>query len=134
MFQSTSLFLNGVQCEGNSYAGLLNNLNVYTTMKSSDLNSIGLNMMYKSLQTTIPDTMAAANFTNNNTNETWIQESTRDGNHMMGSLNFDVGGSNSYLLDNVDVNIRLELAKPSVVLLTDDNEEYIYIVESCTLW
>ena len=134
MFQSTSLFLNGVQCEGNSYAGLLNNLNVYTTMKSSDLNSIGLNMMYKSLQTTIPDTMTAANFTNNNTNETWIQESTRDGIHMMGSLNFDVGGSNSYLLDNVDVNIRLELAKPSVVLLTDDNEEYIYIVESCTLW
>ena len=103
-------------------------------MKSSDLNTIGLNMMYKSTQTTIPDTMVAANFANNNTNETFIQESVRQGIHMMGPLNFDIAGSNSYLLDNVSVNIRLELAKPSLVLLTDDNEQYIYVVDSCKLW
>ena len=103
-------------------------------MKSSDLNSKGLNMMYKSLQTTIPNAMGVANFANNNSNEAWIQESTRHGIHMMGPLNFDVSGSNSYLLDNVSINIRLELAKPSVVLLTDDDEEYIYIVDSCKLW
>ena len=43
-------------------------------MKISDLNTIGLNMMYKSTQTTIADTMAPANFANNNTNEAFIQE------------------------------------------------------------
>ena len=53
---------------------------------------------------------------------------------MMGPLNFDIAGSNSYLLDNVSVNNRLELAKPSLVLLTDDAEEYIYVVDSCKLW
>ena len=52
---------------------------------------------------------------------------------MMGPLNFDIAGSNSYLMDNVIVNIRLELAKPSLVLLTDDDEEYIYVVDSCKL-
>ena len=51
---------------------------------------------------------------------------------MMGPLNFDVAESNSYLLDNVSINIRLELAKPSVVLLTDDDEEYICIGGSCS--
>ena len=62
IFQSHSLFLNGVQCEGNSYTGLLNNLYVYTFMKTSDLNTIGLNMMYKSTQTTFADTMVPGNF------------------------------------------------------------------------
>ena len=42
-------------------------------MKISDLNTIGLNMMYKSTQTTIADTMTPANFANNNTNEAFIQ-------------------------------------------------------------
>ena len=71
----------------NSYSGLLNNLNVYTSMKTSDLNTIGLNMMYKSTQTTIADTMVPGNFANN-TNEEFIVESVRHGIHMMGPLNF----------------------------------------------
>ena len=88
IFQSHSLFLNGVQCEGNSYTGLLNNLNVYTFMKTSDLNTIGLNMMYKSTQTTFADSMVPGNFANNNANEEFIQESVRHGIYMMGPVNF----------------------------------------------
>ena len=88
IFQSHSPFLNGVQCEGNSYTGLLNNLNVYTFMKTSDLNTIGLNMMYKSTQTTFADSMVPGNFANNNANEEFIQESVRHGIYMMGPVNF----------------------------------------------
>ena len=57
-------------------------------MKTSDLNTIGLNMMYKSTQTTIADTMVPGNFANNNSNEEFIRESVRHGIHMMGPVNF----------------------------------------------
>ena len=108
-------------------------------MKISDLNTIGVNMMYKSTQTTIADTIVAANFANINTNEAFIQESVHHGIHMMGPLNFDIAGSNSYLLDNVSVNIRLELSKPSIVLLTDanfanNNTNEAFIQEKCPSW
>ena len=103
-------------------------------MKRSDLDSKGLNMMYKSMGTPIIDTAVAANFANTNANETFIRESTRNVIHMMGPLNFDIGGSNSYLLDNVSINIRLELAKPSLVLLAVGDEEFVYTVDSCKLW
>ena len=73
-------------------------------MKSSDLDSKGLNMMYKSTETPIIDTAVAANFANTTANETFIREGTRNVIHMMGPLNFDIGGSNSYLLDNVSIH------------------------------
>ena len=53
---------------------------------------------------------------------------------MMGPLNFDIVGSNCYILDNVSINIRLELAKSSLVLLAAGDEKYIYTVDSCKLW
>ena len=47
------------------------------SMKTSDLNTIGLNMMYKSTQTTIPDTTVAVNFANSNTNEAFMGREMR---------------------------------------------------------
>ena len=86
------------------------------------------------METPIIDTAVAANFANTNANETFIRDSTRNVIHMMGPLNFDIVGINSYLLDNVSINIRLELAKPSLVLLAADDQEYFYTVDSCKLW
>lgn len=48
---------------------------------------------------------------------------------MMGPVNFDISVSNSYLLDDVSINI-LELAKPCVVLISSEPDYYIYRVDS----
>lgn len=71
-------------------------------------------MMYNSLQTPIPDTDTNAHFENNYKHSGWIQGS-RNTVHMMCPLNFDIACSNSYLLDNVVINIPLELPRPICV-------------------
>lgn len=69
-------------------------------------------------QTPILDTVTDAQFSNNYGNEPWIQGRIRHVTHVMSPLNVDNAGSNSCLLDNVGVNIRLEPAKPRIVLRT----------------
>lgn len=134
MFQSHSVYLNGVQTEGSSHFGLLNTVKSYINMSPNELNTIGGNMMCKSLDTPIVDTVTAAYFTDPPANEARIIASCQDSIHMMGPLQFDMSATDAYLLDNINIRIRLELASPSVVLMSHDAELYTYRVQLCKLW
>jgi hypothetical protein len=134
MFQSHSVFLNGVQVEGSNHFGLLNNIKTYVSMGKNELDGRGINMMYKDIVCKIPDLSNGAYFAAPTVSDTAIRAAVRDTVHMMGPLNFDISACNTYMLDNVDIRIRLELARPSVVLLTSGDEHYIYQVDVCKLW
>jgi hypothetical protein len=134
MFQSHSVFLNGVQVEGSNHFGLLNIIKTYVSMGKNELDGRGINMMYKGMECKIPDLSDAAYFAAPTPEDTIIREAVRGTVHMMGTLNFDISACNTFLLDNVDIRIRLELARPSVVLLTSGDEQYIYQVDVCKLW
>jgi len=160
LFQSHSIFLNGVQTEGSNHFGLLNLIKSYTNMKQDTLSSVGSNMFYKDMNTVVPDTVGVDYFQRArgtytvaeaisaggsqpatpavrvplNPNENSIISGTRDVLHCMGPLNFDMSGCDSYLLDNVNVRIRLELANASVVLLSPDDAIYKYRIDLCKLW
>ena len=53
---------------------------------------------------------------------------------MMGPLNFDISQCNTYMLDNIDLRVRLELARSNLLLNTDDGHDYIYKLDACRLW
>ena len=157
LFQSHSIFLNGVQTEGSNHFGLLNVIKSYTNMSPGAIPSYGANMFYKDIKTDIKDVIDVAYFTAAretvqtttsvnaganagatgiyvNPDENSIVSATHDIIHCMGPLYFDMSSCDSYLLDNVSVRIRLELASPSVVLMSSDDELYKYEIELCKLW
>jgi hypothetical protein len=134
LFQGHSIFLNGVQTEGSNNFGLLNVIKFYTSMSRASLESIGCNMLYKSIKNPIVGVYTDADFTSPDSEEESIMESCKRTIHAMGPLYFDMSTSDSYLLDNVNVRIRLELANPSVVIISPDAERYKYEITLCKLW
>lgn len=134
IFKSHSIFLNGVQVEGNNNFGLTNVVKTYMGMNRNKLDSAGRLMMYKCLDTPTPPIILPAYFTTPTASERSIIASARTGIHMMGPLHFDISNADAYMLDGVEVRIRLDLANPSVVLLTSDAAEYVYRVTMCKLW
>ena len=52
----------------------------------------------------------------------------------MTPLMFDFAAAQTYLLDGIDIKIRLDLASPSLVINTPDTEGYVYSLQSIKLW
>ena len=47
---------------------------------------------------------------------------------------FDFAVAQTYLIDGVDIKIRLDLAPPALVINSPDPERYVYFLQSIKLW
>lgn len=130
LFQSHAIFLNGIQTESSIYFGLFNNIKNYLNMDKDMLGGIGANMMYKDIETPIVNIIDDGYLANN---DKIVSNACKSLMHLTGPLLFDMSETDAYLLDNVDVRIRLELASPSVIILSPDKKKYKYTIEMCKL-
>ena len=137
IFQSHTVYMNSVQVENSPNFGLLNVIKTYCNMSKTKLATFGRNMGYNSLYEPIPSTYTAAHYAGleDGSEEHENLRLCRTSNmHFYGPLNLDVGDCDTYLLDKIDLRIRLDLAPPALVLNTSGNDLYKYHFEMCKLW
>ena len=133
IFQSVSVYLNGIQVENNPHYGLLNIVKSYLNMNPDKLSSFGANMGYKEFD--FEEDVAAGFFTAATIREkNLIRKCKNSSIHMFGPINLDLGDVSSYLLDKIDLRLRFELVPPSILIKTTDAAAYTYRVETCKLW
>ena len=131
-----SVFMNGVQVEGQSYYGLVQSIKKYTSLNNDTLYSRGWLLGYKSLYSSTQRVYDAAYFGNDGgcEQERDFIAAAKNTCHFMAPLNLDIASANTYILNGVGVRIRLELAPPSVVINSSDNSRYRYRIEMSKLW
>ena len=138
LFKSASVFLNGVQVENNfmyNYSALLK---LFTSLNPHHIGKLGRNAFFYRDEkgSGIIDKYQESYFTNMNKLErSTVARIKDDGLHLCGPLLLDLCGLDSYLLDEVDVNIRLEFTSPSFIINTHlDGSAYKVNIDLCKLW
>ena len=136
LLSKSSIFLNSVQCESNSFYGIWTVLKHYLSLDKNEMTSHGRNMYYKSLENNIPKTYTAAQFAlaSLKPDERSMQTECVTGIHTIVPLDIEIADSGFYLLNGVDMRIRLDLASNAVVLGTDTDEQFKYKITMAKLW
>ena len=134
LFKSHSLFLNSVQVEGCSEFGLYNTIKTYLNMSKSELQSRGRNMLYKSENTKIVETITDAYFVLAGSDEKTIISQAKGVIHAKGPLMLDICDVDTFLLNDVNIRLRFELSPASLVLLCCDGINYSYTVELAKIY
>ena len=131
-----SLFLNGTSISSDQYFGINNVVKSYLNMDKSILPTHGRNMYYKDLNYDIEEVITMDGYTKNlnNNHERSIVEDVKNGIHSVVPLNLDIASSNFYLLNGVEIRLRIDLAPSEVVINTHLGEKYRYNVEYMKLW
>ena len=133
IFQSVSVYLNGVQVENSPHFGLMNVVKTYLNMSRDKLLTFGENMGYK--ETDVDQDLSDSFFTNSNSREKALTRKCKEATiHMFGPINLDIGDVSTYLLDKIDLRIRFDLAPASILIKSTDAASFKYKVESCKLW
>jgi len=124
----SSLYLNSTPIENNSYYGLTNAFKSYLNMSKDHLKSVGRNMYFKSLKTKIFDKIDADTFQGEKCTreEKEIIEDVKKEIHFICPLSLDIASSGFYLLNGVSIRLRYDLAHPSVIINSHDQEQYTY--------
>ena len=138
IFKSVSVFPGGVQVQNNYMYGYSALLKLFTTLNPHHVGKLGRNAFFHRHEkgSGIIDTYAESYFSNLNELEENILDKIRDeGLHLCSPLMLDLCGLDSYLLDEVDVNIRLEFASLSFIITThQDGSNYKVHIDLCKLW
>ena len=136
MFKSHSVFLNGTQVEASNNFGLLNNIKTFTNMSKMNIDTIGRGMFYKNLDIPIPNTLATDYFepANIHQKESDIVRESHGVVQAVGPLLLGISDADQYLLDKISMRVRLDLAPASVLINSNDTEEFKYFITSCKLW
>ena len=130
----SALFLNSIQVESNVHFGLWNSVYSYLYLDKGSLETIGQNMLYKSLRTKIHSNITQSCFENQPSEEVTIQKLCKTGIHICTPLAFDISSANFYLLNGVDLRIRLDLASAKTLINSTDGIDYSYEIEHAKLW
>ena len=111
LLSKSSIFLNSVQCESNSFYGIWTVLKHYLSLDKNEMTSHGRNMYYKSLENNIPKTYTAAQFAlaSLKPDERSMQTECVTGIHTIVPLDIEIADSGFYLLNGVDMRMRLDL-------------------------
>lgn len=130
-----SVYLNGVLCESSSYKGIVEYVRSILTMTNEELHGIGRANFFKSLDTEIVDSVTDEYFADAKVtrDEKAIIKSCRDVIHTMAPLRLDLSSAETYLLDNVELRIRLDLQPNAFCLLTQQDIKYQYKIEMAKL-
>lgn len=138
MFKSASVFLGGVQVENNYLYNYSAFLKMLTTLNHHQVKKLGRNAFFflDEKGSGIVDKYDDTYFTNlTNSEKLTMTSIKKDGVHLCSPLLLNLSGIDSYLLDGIDVNIRLEFASPSFIINTSQSGNEIKLhVELCKLW
>ena len=137
LFTRSSVFLNGTAIESNPYFGLYKSLKSYLSMNVNELKSIGRNSFYKDYNgLPIPSKITKNEFdaTKISKDEVQIIEQCKSTLDFITNLHLDISSSHIYLLDGVDLRIRLDLCNPDLLINTYDTEKYIFKIVTTKLW
>ena len=138
LFKSVSVFLGGVQVENNYMYGCSSLLKLFTTLNPHHIGKLGRNSFFyrDDKGSGIIDTYSDKYFTDmNKLEKNTVQRIKEDGLHLCGPMLLDLCGIDSYLLDDIDINIRLEFASPSFVINThQDGSGFKLHIDLCKLW
>ena len=132
-----SVFINGVPTESNSYYGLCQAVDTYTSMHKSSLSSVGRNMYYQDLEMTIPDTVTAATFGDTALTKTAkeIKSDCTGIIHMMIPIRLNIASSDFYLLSGCSMRIRFDLCNAKLLINAPGTaDEFSYSIENVKLW
>ena len=136
MFTSVSVSLNGTLVQSTELFGVENHLKVVCEMDQRKFVNLGDLMMYHTnLRSKHPLYYEDSDFDNLIT-KYMITKSHSEVVHMRGLLMLNLASLDSYLLDGVNIQIRLGLAPPSQVILGDDDTatNHRYNISMCKLW
>lgn len=130
-----SVYLNGVLCESSSYKGISEYIRSVLTMSNEELHGIGRGNFFKSLDTQISDKITEEYFAADkiSADEASIVESCRKVIHTMSPLRLDISSAETFLLDNVELRIRLDLQPNAFCFLTHQDIRYQYKIEMAKL-
>ena len=103
-------------------------------MNKGALSGIGRNAYYKDLDTPIDQTITDSTFANMNSSEKSIYDDSKKIIHFVSPLNIDIGNSDFYLLNGVEVRIRIELSPPELIINSSANTKFNYKILSAKLW
>ena len=134
IFSRCTIYLNGTPCSNNAFFGLYNTIRSYLNMSKDALPGVGRNAFYKDLNTPIDSTITDATFANLNSEEKSIFDDTKKVINFTSPLNLDIGNSDFYLLNGVEVRIRIELSSPQLIINSSESEKYNYKILSAKLW
>ena len=119
LFQKSSLYFNNTPVEGNTEFGVYNALKTYISMGYNEIRSRGRNMYYKDYrESDIIDKITTDHFKQGvaTRNEGSIRADCKKSLHFMTPLMFDFAAAQTYLVDGVDIKIRLDLTPPLLVI------------------
>jgi hypothetical protein len=136
LFTSVSVSLNGTLVQSTELFGVENHLKVVCEMDQRKFENIGDMMLYHTNpRSKHPLFYQDADFDNVNT-KYMITKSHAAIIHMRGLLMLNIASLDSYMLDGVNIQIRLGLAPSSQVILGDDATatNHRYNISLCKLW
>ena len=138
LFSKCTVFFNGTPVSGNTYFGLHNSVRTYLTMGEHSLRSTGRLMYYKSIDTDIEDEITMKNFEIGKItkDERTVIDECKTVLHTLTPLDLDIASANFYLLNGVDIRIRLDLAPRELIINAPDgaSKQYSYELQLAKLW
>ena len=138
IFKSASVFMSGVQVENSYIYGYSALLKLFTSLNPHHIGKLGRNAFFYRDEkgSGIIDKYEEAYFNNLNKLEKAVMgKSKADGVHLCGPLLLDTTGLDAYLIDNVDLSVRLEFASPSFIINThQDGTKFKLHIDLCKLW
>ena len=134
LLSQCSVYLNGTLCESNPYYGLENYIHTLLNMGKGDLFTIGRNMMYKPLDTSIVDVYDAENVKPKGDVETVMSNETKGEVHLAIPIRLNISSADRYLINGVSVRIRFDLAPASLLINNATGKAYKYKVNMFKLW
>lgn len=131
MISRCSVYLNGVQVQSNPFSGITNMIHAYLTMNKDSVASVGRAMLINSVDSIIHDKLTTAKFAQVSNSKKDIAKNVM---HLITPLNLDIASSDFWLLSNVDIRLRLDLAPASVLINAYDDNDYKYEVQFVRLF
>ena len=121
-----SVFLNSVPCESNSFKGLYEYVKIITSTGYEESKNLGKLNFMKSLYTDIVDTVTENTYSDESvkTHEKQIMKRAKESVHTFAPLKLDISSADFYLLDHVEIRIRLDLQPASYIALSNGRLSY----------
>lgn len=139
MFKSITCYLNEQLVESSALFNYHSFIKMITSLPQDKINSLGhAGFFYQEGEggKGIVDKYTSESFTGATTSEKGVMTACKEkGLTMMGPLYCDLASLDSYLLDNINIRIRLELANKAWIINTDqDGDAFRFKLESARMW
>ena len=135
LLEKSTVHLNSVPVENNSYYGIYNLIKGYTHISKNDVHTLGAAIGYKSLSTTPHDIYTTAKDKLDSDHEKAMRVKCKRGLHLLIPIKIDICSSNQFLLNGVEVRLRFDLASPHKIINSSDAAaDYGYSLKGVRLY